>query len=81
MPLAYSESLVSNGALAAAYIPPQSAGSRAAEVASDILSSGKAPDTRVVSVADAATAVNGSTAKALRINKLPKDLSSGTIYE
>ncbi len=81
VPLAYSEGLVSNGAFAAAYIPPESAGSKAAEVAADILSTGKAPETKVVPVTDAATAVNKGTARALRINKLPKDLASGTIYE
>ncbi len=80
-PLAYSESLVSNGALAAAYVPPQAAGARAADVIAEILATGKAPDARILGATDAATAVNQGTAKALRINKLPKELTSGTVYE
>ncbi len=80
LPLAYGESLVSNGALFASFIPPEAAGRRAAEEAALLLASGKPPEQRLVAPADASTALNRSTATALRL-KVPKELSSGTIYE
>jgi len=82
LPVAGTDSLVSNGALFAAYFPPAVTGNKAAEVAALILNSGKIPDQRLVfpAVTDATTALNRSTAQALRV-KVTKEVSGGTVYE
>jgi len=82
LPVAGTDSLVSNGALFAAYFPPAVTGNKAAEVAALILNSGKVPDQRLVfpAVTDATTALNKSTAQALRL-KISKEVSGGTVYE
>ena len=82
IPIAFTENLVANGALFAAFFPPTATGGKAAEVASQILSSGKVPEVRLIypSQSDATTALNQTTAKALRI-KVPKEMSGGIVYE
>ena len=79
-PVSLSESLVSGGVLLASFYPPDSVGNRAARAAADILSTGKAPDERVVAPTDSATAVNQGTAQALRI-KFPKNFRPEVSYE
>jgi ABC-type uncharacterized transport system substrate-binding protein len=79
-PVSLSEPLVAGGVLLASFYPPDSVGNRAARVAAEILSTGKAPDERVVSPPDSATAVNKGTAQALRIN-FPKNFRPEVSYE
>lgn len=79
-PVSLSEQLVSGGALCAAYYPPDAVGNQAARVASEILSSGKAPADRVVAPQDSATALNKGTAQALKIN-IPKTFRAEVTYE
>lgn len=82
LPVASIDTLVSNGALFAAFFPPAVTGNKAAEVAAQILNSGKIPEPRLVfpAVTDATTALNNSTAKALRV-KVSKEVSGGIVYE
>lgn len=82
IPVAGTDTLVSNGALFAAFFPPAVTGNKAAEVAAQVLSLGRVPDQRMVfpASADATTALNRSTAQALRV-KVSKEVSGGIVYE
>lgn len=82
IPVSFTENLVSNGALFAAFFPPSATGGKAAEVASQVMAAGKIPDTRLVypALTDATTALNKSTANALRV-KVSKELGGGIVYE
>lgn len=82
VPISFTENLVSNGALFAAFFPPSATGNKAAEVAAQVLAAGKVPDVRLVypALSDATTAMNKSTASALRV-KPSKEMGGGIVYE
>lgn len=80
LPVALAEPLVSSGALLAAFYPPESVGNQAARVASEVLKSGNPPSERILTPPDINTAVNKSTAQALKI-QIPKTMRVEVTYE
>jgi len=80
LPVSLAEPLVSSGALFAAFYPPEAVGNQAARLASDIAKLGQAPAERVTNPTESATALNKSTAQALKIN-IPKTFRVEVTYE
>ena len=64
------------GALLAAYYPSEAVGNQAARLAADLAKTGNPPSEKLVTPAESATALNKSTAQALKIN-VPKTFRRG----
>jgi ABC-type uncharacterized transport system substrate-binding protein len=80
LPVALAEPLVASGALLAAYYTPEAVGNQAARLAADLIKTGNTPSERLVTPAESATALNKSTAQALKIN-VPKNFRVEVTYE
>jgi ABC-type uncharacterized transport system substrate-binding protein len=80
IPVSLSESLVSDGALCAAFYPAAGIGNQAARVAQTLLASGQIQGDRLVPPIESSTALNKGTATALGMT-LPKGLRVEITYE
>jgi ABC-type uncharacterized transport system substrate-binding protein len=80
LPVALAEPLVASGALLAAYYPSEAVGNQAARLAADLVKTGNAPADKLYTPAESATALNKSTAQALKIN-VPKTFRVEVTYE
>jgi ABC-type uncharacterized transport system substrate-binding protein len=80
LPVTLAEPLVASGALLAAYYPSEAVGNQAAKIAADLAKTGNTPSERLVTPTESATALNKSTAQALKIN-VPKTFRVEVTYE
>ncbi len=80
LPVGLAEPLVASGAFLAAYYPAEAVGNQAARLAADLAKTGNTPADRLVTPAESATALNKSTAQALKIN-IPKTFRVEVTYE